>query len=159
MKNRIAVPRVDSLRALILSECHDSRFAGHMGKDKTLELVKRLFYWPGMTQDVTDYVASCHICQTCKPSNTKSQGLLKVPEIIDRPWAYISMDLITGLPLTADGHNAIITVVDRCTKMVHLITTTDTVGAEQLYELLENHVFKLHGLCSDVIHDRDPRFT
>ena len=158
-RNRIVIPNVKELRDQVLSECHDSRFAGHMGKDKTLELLNRLFYWPKVVKDVAEYVASCPICQTCKPSTSSNKGLLKLPEIAERPWLNLSVDFITGLPLSADGHNAILTVVDRCTKMIVLVKTVDTCGAEQFAQLMEEHVFSKHGLCADILHDRDPRFT
>ena len=41
---------------LIMSECHDTRYAGHLGVRKTLELIQRDFYWPTVQADVTAYV-------------------------------------------------------------------------------------------------------
>lgn len=46
-----------------------------------------------------------------------------------RPWASVGIDFITHLPMTRNGHNAIFVAVDRCTKMVHLMPTTDKVTA------------------------------
>ena len=40
---RIVVPNVGDLRERILRECHESMFAGHMGRDKTYDIVARLF--------------------------------------------------------------------------------------------------------------------
>ena len=40
------------LQTRILQECHDAPTGGHLGKDKTIEQVKRRFYWPGMDDDV-----------------------------------------------------------------------------------------------------------
>jgi len=81
---------------------------------------------------------------------------LILPEISETPWTNISVDLITGLPMTTTGHNTILTVVDRTTKMVHLVPTDDTLIAEGL---MQDHVFSKHGLPLDGIHDRDPRFN
>jgi hypothetical protein len=71
----------------------------------------------------------------------------------------ISVDFITGLSTTSKGHNAILTVVDRCTKMVHLIPTDENVNDPELTQLMHDHVYCKHGLPLDIIHDRDPRFT
>ena len=47
---------IGELRDFILNECHDSRYAGHLGMKKTEELVQRDFFWPTLHQDVTSYV-------------------------------------------------------------------------------------------------------
>jgi len=36
----------DAIKLKILRSCHDSRAAGHLGQEKTLELVSRDYYWP-----------------------------------------------------------------------------------------------------------------
>ena len=62
-------PERPALRTRILHECHDAPTGGHLGKDKTIEQVKRRFYWPGMDDDVRAYVTSCDACQRNKPSS------------------------------------------------------------------------------------------
>ncbi len=123
------MPDVKSVKDHIISQCHDSLFAGHMGRDKTVHNVQRLFYWPNLDKDVFAYIDSCHICQAVKPSTQSNYGLLTLPTQATEPWKYISVDFITGLPDTTSGHNAILTVVDRCTKRVHLIKCDETVRA------------------------------
>ena len=158
-KDRIVIPDITDVKNYVISECHDSMFSGHMGKDKTIQTVKRLFWWKNMAQDITEYVKSCHTCQITKAAPIATQGDLHPIETAERPWANISVDLITALPMTTSGHDSIITVVDRCTKMVILIPTDITVGAEEFAQLMLDHVFSKHGLPLDIIHDRDPRFT
>ena len=63
-------------RDFILQECHDTRYASHLGVKKIVELIQRDFYWPTMQQDVTTYVQTCEECQRNKPSNQKPVGLL-----------------------------------------------------------------------------------
>jgi len=43
--------------------------------------------------------------------------------ILEKPWAHISVDFITKLPL-AQGYNSILVVVDRLTKIVYFVPTT-----------------------------------
>ncbi|KAJ9519489.1 hypothetical protein QJQ45_000577 [Haematococcus lacustris] len=69
------------------------------------------------------------------------------------------MDLITQLPSTAAGHDAIVVFVDRLTKMIHAVPTTTTVSASILARTFFDHVFRLHGLPKVIVSDRDPRFT
>jgi hypothetical protein len=156
---KIVVPDDEEIRTMILEQCHDSLFSGHMGRDKTTELVKRMFYWKNMDKYIADYVKSCHICQTTKPAPTQNQGRLTLPSIGMRPWYEISVDLITGLPKAKSGHDAILTIVDRLTKMVHLVKTHSTLDAQGFAQLFKDHVYSKHGLPGDVLSDRDPRFT
>ena len=71
------------------------------------------------------------------------------------------MDFITQLP-KSDGCSMVRVTVDRFTKMAHYVPVKDghwqkTVeGCEKLF--LEN-IWKLHGLPSSIISDRDPVFT
>jgi len=75
--------------------------------------------------------------------------------IPERPWTHISIDFITKLPLV-QGYNSILVVVDRLTKMVHFISTTEKTSAEELARLFRNNVWKLHGLPESIILDRGP---
>jgi len=70
---------------------------------------------------------------------------------------HISADFITKLPL-AQGYDAILVVVDRLTKMVHFIPTTEKMSAEGLARLFRDNVWKLHGLPKSIISDRGPQF-
>ena len=69
------------------------------------------------------------------------------------------MDLITGLPKTPQGHNAILVICDKLSKMVHYIPTNKHASAKQIAEMLIDHVVRLHGVPRQIISDRDPRFT
>jgi hypothetical protein len=69
------------------------------------------------------------------------------------------MDLIVQLPKTRTGFDAIVTFVDWLTKQIHLAPTTTTVTAPQLAHLFIDYVFRVHGLPTSIVSDRDPRFT
>jgi hypothetical protein len=66
------------------------------------------------------------------------------------------MDLITSLPLTPDGHDAILTFVDRLSKMVHFVPTITSCTAVDCAQKFVDNVFKLHGLPSSVVSNRGP---
>jgi len=71
---------------------------------------------------------------------------------------HILADFITKLPL-AQGYDSILVVVDRLTKMVHFIPTTEKTSAEGLARLFRDNVWKLHGLPESIILDRGPQFV
>ena len=69
------------------------------------------------------------------------------------------MDLITGLPKTQGGYDAIVVFVDKLTKMIHAIPTNTTIDAPTLANIFFKEIFRLHCLPKAIISDRDPRFT
>jgi len=78
--------------------------------------------------------------------------------IPEKPWMHISADFITKL-LLAQGYDSILVVVNRLTKMVHFIPTTEKTSAEGLARLFRDNVWKLHGLPESIISDRGPQFA
>jgi hypothetical protein len=75
------------------------------------------------------------------------------------------MDFITALP-ESDGYSQIWVIVDRLTKMAHFIPLREgsEAGAseapvEDRAKVFAKEVWRLHGLPSDIVSDRDTRFT
>ena len=159
LNNRLYVPDDKSIRTQLLHEAHDSAVSGHVGTAKTIELLSRNYYWPTLQRDARNYVLSCHACQSNKPSNATPMGLLQPIPTPERRWDTVTMDLITQLPKTKHGHDAIVVFVDKFSKMAHYVATTTTVTAPQLASLFWREVVRHHGLPSSIISDRDPRFT
>ena len=156
--DRIAVPKDVELRKSIIHECHDSPSSGHMGITKTLQRVAQKFWWPHMSRTIYAYVRACPSCQRNKPSTLPPGGLLQPLPTPETKWEQITMDLITDLPSTKHGHDAIVTFVDRLSKQVHFAATTKKVNAPELAKILRHTVYKYHGMPKAIISDRDERF-
>jgi Integrase zinc binding domain len=157
--NRLYVPDVSELRHLLISEFHDPPYRGHFGIAKTLKAITSKFYWPKMDLDIKGYIDTCEFCQQSKSTNQHPLGLLQPLDIPDYNWQSISLDFVTGLAKFKQGHTAILTVVDRLSKMVHLIPTTTTVTAAGTASLICQYVFKLHGVPESIVPDLDTHFT
>jgi len=61
--------------------------------------------------------------------------------------------------LLVQEYNSILVIVDRFTKIVHFIPTTERTSAEELAWLFRNNVWKLHGLPDSIIFYRGLQFT
>ena len=156
---QVYVPSDQSIRTQLLAEAHDVPVSGHVGVTKTHDLLSRTYWWPGITRDVKRYVTTCLPCQANKPSNQAPIGLLQPLAIPARRWEQVSMDLITQLPRTASGHDAIVVFVDKLSKMVHYAPSTTSVTAPQLARLFFDVVVRHHGVPVSIVSDRDARFT
>jgi hypothetical protein len=60
------------------------------------------------------------------------------------------MDFIIGLP-PSNSYDSILVVVNRLTKMVHLISCTKTITTKRTTKLLFDHGFRYHGIPKDII--------
>jgi hypothetical protein len=69
------------------------------------------------------------------------------------------MDLITGLPGTTSGYDAIVVFVDKLTKLCHFAAVKKTCSAQDLAAVFFNIVYRHHGLPQVIVSDRDARFT
>ena len=67
------------------------------------------------------------------------------------------MDFITDLP-PSQGFDAIITVVDRFTKMAHFLPCVKSINSQETTNIIMREVFRHHGLPEDIISDRGPQF-
>jgi len=56
------IPDNNSLKLKGTYQCHDTKVEGHFGQDKTLELMKRDYYWPNIEDWVRNYVHTCDAC-------------------------------------------------------------------------------------------------
>jgi hypothetical protein len=157
--NRIYVPADDTLRHSLLHEHHDTPVNGHLGEYKTLERLSRHYYWPNMRRSIQQYIQQCQSCQLNKTSTQLPIGLLQSLDIPGKRWETVTMDLITQLPVTKQGKDAIVVMVDKFSKMVHYAATATTCTADQLARIFFDTVVKLHGIPKYIISDRDPRFT
>jgi len=62
------------------------------------------------------------------------------------------------LPMSK-GHDSILVVCDRFSKISHFVATTEKTTAEGLVRLFRDYVWKLHGLPESVISDKGLQFA
>ena len=123
-----------------------------------VELVTRNYWWPGVTKEIKRYVEGYDQYQRMKNRTEMPAGKLRPNQILERPWQHILVDFITKL-LVSKGHDSILVVCDRFSKMSHFVATTEKTTAEGLARLFRDNVWKLHGLPESVISDRGPQFA
>jgi hypothetical protein len=156
----LAVPDDAALKAHLISAFHDVPYVAHRGRENTYKLLRRHYWWKGMSKDVDNYVKECAPCQLQAISNTKPNGELQPEELAMSVFDTMAMDFITHLPPSAKGNSACLTVVDKMSRAVIFIPIKDdTVTAEETAYLFRKHVFSRGwGVPLKLISDRDKRF-
>ncbi len=149
------VPKV--IHSELISRHHDDPLAGHFGIEKTRELIARKYYWPTLRQDVKAYVKGCDVCLASKAVRHKPSGDLQLLPVPTYRWKDLSMDFVTGLPISADwkgdSYDSILVIVDRLTKIVHYVLVKVTIDAPGLAEVIINVVVRHHGVPESIVTD------
>ena len=125
---RVVIPNDLEVKPLLVSELHSVPYAAHPGVQRTIGKVRRYFWWKGMAGDIREFVESCPTYQLEKTGHTMRKGSLQSLVIPEAKWQEVSIDFITDLPIDGDGEDFIMIVMDRATKMVHLIPCKKTTS-------------------------------
>ncbi|QRW20625.1 Retrotransposable element Tf2 protein [Rhizoctonia solani] len=156
-RRKLVVPDLEPLKEQLLKEFHNSPLAGHPGQQRTLKLISRNYWWPGMKSSAKEWVECCPTCQANRRAHAPAIAL-KPLEVPPFPFHTISYNFITGFP-KLQGSDAILVVIDSFSKFGHFIPTTKRISAKGLADLFVSHVWKLHGLPVRTISDRGTTFT
>ncbi|MCO5595420.1 hypothetical protein L7F22_049462 [Adiantum nelumboides] len=116
-------------------------------------------YLRRMKKDTLDYVRKCLICQKTKAERVKIPRKLQLLDIPQMKWECISMDFVTGLPKTTGNYDSIFVIVDKLTKVAHLIPVKQTATAADIAQVFVKEIVRLHGVPDRIISDRDAKFT
>lgn len=116
---QLVLPRV--LRQFLLTSLHNEM--GHMGVERTLELVRSRFYWPRMASEVEARIKQCERCVRRKSQPEKAAPLVSIQT--SRPLELVCMDFLS---LEPDSHNIkdILVITDHFTKYAVAIPTKES---------------------------------
>ncbi|GJR02957.1 putative reverse transcriptase domain-containing protein [Tanacetum coccineum] len=129
LNGRSWLPCYGYLRTVIMHESHKSKYSIHPGTDKMYQDMKKLYWWPNMKAEIATY------------------------------WDNVTMDFVTKLPKSSQGHDTICVVVDRLTKSAIFTPMRETDSMERLVRMYLKEVVTRHGIHVLIICDRDPRFA
>ncbi len=151
------------VRTKLISGHHDDPLAGHFGIDKIRELIAQKYYWPTLCHNVEVYVIGCDVCLALKAVRHKPYGDLQSLPVSTHQWKDLSMDFVTGLPVTTnwkgDTYNSILVIVDWLTKMVYYEPVKVTIDDPGLTKVIFDVIVRYHGLPNSIVSDRGLVFT
>ena len=150
----------NNLQLTVIRDVYDQIATGHPGYQKTISLISRNYYWPGLKKMVRRYIQNCHSCRRAKAPRDRYNGLLKPLPIPSRPWTDVTLDFVTGLPIN-NGYNAFLMVVDCLTKEKRYIPCTkdeNGITTKVTAQLLLQNIWKLYGLLLLFTSDKGPQF-
>lgn len=80
----------------------------HPGVQETVRRISHRYFWPKMKQDITQFVSTCHVCQSVKSKKTITPELSPKPVILPK-MHNIQLDVVG--PLTPSKNTEQLTLI------------------------------------------------
>ena len=119
--------------------------------------------WPTPRHDVENYIRGCKVCLASKAVRHTPYGNLQSLPVFTHHWKNLSMNFITGLPISTDwkgdSYDSFLVIVNWLKKMVHYKPVNGTIDAPGFIEVIINVVMRHHGLPDSIVIKRGLFFT
>ncbi len=136
----------------VLCSLHDD--SGHLGVERTAELLKDRFYWPRMSQHVEQYVKNCGRCIARKTLPKKVAPLNHITS--SGPFDLVCIDFLSIEP-DSRGIGNVLVVTDHFTRYAQAFTCKDQ-KALTVAKILCDKFFIHYGLPSRIHSDQGRDF-
>ncbi|PIK45095.1 hypothetical protein BSL78_18048 [Apostichopus japonicus] len=150
-QEQLIVP--EGLQADILLALHDH--ANHPSSERTLALLRKRFYWPGMTSDTNEYCKRCERCSLKRPPAPSTRAPL-VPIKTSAPLELLSVDFLK-LDASSDGYENGLVMIDHFTKLAVAVPTRDQTAVTTA-RVLWQQFFTKYGCPARIISDQGRNF-
>lgn len=147
------VPDWEPLRTSLVQQTHDSHLTGHPGRDGTLAILQRSYFWPQQYLSVRQFTRNCSTCSRSKFRRLTPRGLLRPLPVPERFHSELSIDFMTDLPADDDGPRFLMVITDRLLKSCTLEAMT-SMEAEACAECFLKCHYRFHGFPSAITSDR-----
>jgi hypothetical protein len=141
----------------IFQEMHDKPIGGHLGMNRTYDRLKLFTSWPGMKQELEEYVKQCEICQKNKITQNKTRMPMKITTIPEIVWEKCALDIVGPLNLTLDGNRYVLTFQDELSKYTLAIPIEHQDAATIARVFVEEVILKF-GIPQMILTDQGSNF-
>jgi len=106
---QLVVPQ--SLRHQLFTHTHAGPLAAHLGSQRMLAQLRRLYYWPGMRKDIDAWCRQCEGYATSRGPPSRPHGHLRKVSA-GAPMDLVAIDILSGQPATANGYKYLLVATD-----------------------------------------------
>lgn len=140
----------------VLKEAHDSPSGGHFGVNRTLDRVRRRFFWPNCRASVEHWCRSCEECVAKAGPSDKGKHPMQIYNS-GAPFERLQADILGPFPRSTKGNRYLLVVTDCFTKWVEAIPLSN-MRANTVAEALLNEVICRHGVPLELHTDQGRNF-
>ncbi|XP_055623051.1 uncharacterized protein K02A2.6-like [Toxorhynchites rutilus septentrionalis] len=145
--DRILIPR--SLRQQFIEKL----YTAHLGVDYTIRAARESMYWPGMAEQITNFVRNCEVCMTFSASQARAP--MSTHQIPDFPFQRVNIDLGE---VKKDGKKFhMMVMADSFSDFIEVDFLKDT-KTPTIIQICKRH-FARHGVPEIIVTDNGPQFN
>jgi len=141
----------------VLEQAHDSPSGGHFGVNKTLEKIRKRFYWATCKRDVEEWCKTCETCLSRRGPSGKGKSPMQIVDVGKKPFERVQMDILGPLPVSSSEMRYLLVVVDCFTKWVEASPLKNS-RANTVAEVFVKEVVSRHGVPIQVHTDQGRNF-
>lgn len=142
--NRVVIP--EKFRRSILESIHK----GHPGMERMKSIARSYVYWPGIDEEINDFVRKCNSCASVAKSPVKT--LLSSWEYPERPWQRLHIDYAGPM----DDYFFLV-IVDAYSKWPEIFATKTSTAVATIKFIEET--FSRFGIPEMIVSDNGTQFT
>jgi len=152
--DRVALPM--QLRRAVVAHYHDD--LAHPGRTRTIDTVRRNYWWPGFREDIETYVNSCQYCNHRKANRQNTQVPIQEYPAPAHAFDIVHLDLTgASFPKSRRGNEYVLVLKCSLTRYVEIIAIPDK-SELTIARVLVERIYCRHGAPGTVITDRGTEF-
>jgi len=144
-----------SMEGNVIRTCHDD--VGHVGVDKVVGNIGKVYWFPRLREKVKEYIANCLRCIEFNSSSGKKEGHLHNIPKEGLPFQTIHVDHCGPLERTGRGSRHIFSIIDAFIKFIKLYACKSTTSEESIKHL--RNYCQTYSKPRRIVSDRGTAFT
>lgn len=152
------VKRIDNKddRRIIINDFHLLPSSGHAGIRRMSNNIKKYYYWPGIDNDVQEFVKRCDKCQKQKHSLPIKEPMI-ITSTANTAFEKVYLDLVGPLETDNDNNSYILTLQCELTKYVEAYPLLTKKSEEVARSFVNNFILR-YGVPREIATDRGKEF-
>jgi hypothetical protein len=126
---------------------------------RTYDFLRKSIFMTNMKKKITKYVTTCSFCQISKSSNQKLYEKLQFISIFQKFLFEMSLNFVVKLFMIIKKNNAFLTIIDRFSKYVKLISKTRSFLTAIWIKRYWEFVYKFWRIFHRIVFNRNSQFT
>lgn len=144
-------------RRVIINDFHILPTSGHAGIRRMYNNIKKYYFWPGLYEDVKNFVNKCAKCQTQKYTNKYIKEPMVITTTANTAFEKIYLDIVGPLPQDIYNNVYILTIQCELTKFLEAYPLTSKSSIDVAKSMVSNFILR-YGIPKTIATDRGSEF-
>lgn len=144
-------------RKVILNDFHLLPTSGHAGIRRMYNNIKKYYFWPGLENDVTEFIRKCDKCQKHKHSSHPTKEPMSITTTANSAMEKVFLDVVGPIDRDDNNYSYILTIQCELSKYVEAYPMTSKSSVEIAKNFVNNFILR-YGIPERIATDRGAEF-